>query len=234
MTTAAESEALIARYGADTVTAALAPLLTDQRRARIDSVLDARLASLTIVLENLYDPHNGAAALRSVEGIGLDTVHVVEGTGPFAAASTVTIGCDKWLALRSHRSAAEAARALRAEGMVLCAAVPDVGTTIDDVQGEQPLALWFGNEHDGLTTEAIELCDHRIEIPMHGFTRSFNLSVSVALLTSRAAELRRRSLGKLGDLPDRERANRRAKWYAQDFRGADQILARFVSAQTRS
>ena len=159
MTTEADSEALIARYGAETVIAALAPLLTDQRRARIDSVLDARLASVTIVLENLYDPHNGAAALRSVEGIGLDTVHVVEGTGPFAAASTVTIGCDKWLALHSHASAADAARALRAAGMVLCAAVPDAGTTIDDVQGTQPLALWFGNEHEGLTTEAIELCD---------------------------------------------------------------------------
>ena len=90
--------------------AALAELVSDERQARIERVLDARLDGLTVVLENLHDPHNGAAALRSVEAVGLSTVHVVEGTERFRFSSAVTIGCEKWVTTRrSIRRTASAA-----------------------------------------------------------------------------------------------------------------------------
>src|SRR5436305_1760595 len=60
------------------VCAVLAPLIAEERRARITTVLEARLGGLVVVLENLHDPHNGAAALRSCEAAGLTTVHVVD------------------------------------------------------------------------------------------------------------------------------------------------------------
>jgi len=225
-------EELVERHGPDAVVAALRPLLSEERMARIERVLDARLAGLTIVLENLYDAHNGAAAVRSAEAFGLVAVHAVEGSGPFHASPAVTIGCEKWIDLHRHRDVASARAALGE--MIHCAAVPGAGATVDDLPPGHPCAFWFGNEHDGLSREALAACTHRVEIPMFGFTRSFNLSVSAALVLARASERRRAALGRPGDLPGEERARRRARWYAQDIRGAAEIIERHVSKQTRA
>jgi tRNA (guanosine-2'-O-)-methyltransferase len=228
-----EIDELIDRHGPDVVVAAMRPLLSDDRIARIEEVLDSRLTGLTVVLENLYDPHNGAAALRSVEGFGLSALHVVEAAGSFRAAPQVTIGCEKWVDLHRHADVAGAAAALAAAGMTMCATVPGAGATVDDLPPLERVAFWFGNEHEGLSAAALAACTRRVEIPMFGMTRSFNLSVSVALVMSRAAERRRAALGRPGELAVEDRAKRRARWYAQDIRGAAEIISRHVSAQTR-
>lgn len=226
-----ESDRLVQRHGPDLVVEALAPLMSAERIARIDAVLDRRLSGVTVAIENLYDPHNGAAALRSLEGLGLAALHVIEGRGPFHASPAVTIGCEKWIDLHRHPNV-DAARAALA-GMTMCAAVPGAGATVDDLPPLEPCALVVGNEHEGLTAEALAACARRIEIPMHGFTRSFNLSVAVALLISRMAERRRAALGRAGDLSPELRAKWRARWYAQSIRGAGEVVDRFVSKQTR-
>jgi len=228
-----ESDRLVERHGPDAVVAALAPLVSPERAARIEAVLDRRLVGLTVVIENLYDPHNGAAALRSLEGLGLGAAHVIEERGPFRASPAVTIGCEKWIEIHHHADVESARAAVAAAGMTLCAAVPGAGATVDDLPALEPTALVVGNEHDGLTEAALAACTRRIEVPMHGFTRSFNLSVAVALLVSRMAERRRRALGRAGDLPAEVRAKWRARWYAQDIRGAGEIVKRYVSDETR-
>jgi tRNA (guanosine-2'-O-)-methyltransferase len=228
-----ESDLLVERHGPEVVTAALAPLLSAERIARIEAVLDARLVGLTLVIENLYDPHNGAAALRSLEGLGIASAHVIEGSGPFRVSPAVTIGCDKWIDLHRHPDVGSARAALAAAGMTLCAAVPGAGATVDDLPPLERYALVVGNEHTGLTPEALAACGRRIEIPMVGFTRSFNLSVAVALLAARLAERRRRALGRPGDLPVEVRAKWRARWYAQSIRGAGEIVGRYVSEVTQ-
>jgi tRNA (guanosine-2'-O-)-methyltransferase len=228
-----ESDRLVERHGPDVVVAALTPLLSAERIARIEGVLDRRLVGLTVVIENLYDPHNGAAALRSLEGFGLGALHAIEAAGPFRASPAVTIGCEKWIELHHHRDVESARAALVGAGMTLCAAVPGANVTVDDLPPLEPCALVVGNEHDGLTAEALAACSRHIAIPMHGFTRSFNLSVSVALLASRMAERRRAALGRAGDLSPELRAKWRARWYAQSIRGAGEIVERFVSNQTQ-
>jgi tRNA (guanosine-2'-O-)-methyltransferase len=184
---------------------------------------------LTIVLENLYDPHNGAAVLRSAEGFGITDVHVVEADGRFSACRGVTRGSQKWINVITHSSVAAAAAALKAEGMQLCAAVPGAGLSLGEVEVDRPLAIWFGNEHEGLTEEAIAACDQTLSIPMFGFTRSLNLSVSVALCAADLVARRRKALGAPGDLADGRRAHLRARWYVQSVRGARQIVERLVS-----
>jgi tRNA (guanosine-2'-O-)-methyltransferase len=225
---------LVQRHGAARVTELLGPMLTEERIARIEQVLDARLSSVTVALENLYDPHNGAAAIRSIEGLGLTALHVIEGTGPFRFSHEVTIGCDKWVAVRRYPDVPACAAALRAAGMTLIALDPDARQDVDTVAVDRPLALLFGNEHDGLSDAALAACDGRVALPMHGFTRSFNLSVSVALATARIAERRRTWLGCAGDLGDEERAILRARWYVLSIKAAGPILDRIVSEETRS
>ena len=217
---------VIARHGAPAVIAALAPLVSEARARRIEQVLDARLARVTVVLENLHDPHNGAACIRSIEALGLAGVHVVEAAERFSAAKGVTRGCHKWLELERHADFAAAAAALRGRGVRLYAAVPDAADDLDSLDVSRPCALVFGNEHAGLAASSIAACDGRVSIRMYGFTESFNLSVSVALAVQAVASRRRTAIGALGDLTPADKLTLRARWYARDLRGAEHILAR--------
>ena len=98
------------------VCAELGPLLLDERRARIDAAAASRLGGLRVVIENLHDPHNGAAVLRSAEAFGVQRVEVIETVEPFRYSSTVTQGCEKWLDVVRHKTLDAAVAGLRARG----------------------------------------------------------------------------------------------------------------------
>ena len=208
------------------VCATLGPLLLDERRARIDEAAAARLAGLRLVIENLHDPHNGAAVLRSAEGFGLQRVDVIESVEPFRFSSAVTQGCEKWLDVVRHRTLGGAVAALRADGFALYAAVPGAATTVEELDFARPAAVMIGNEHEGLTDDARGAADVVFGIPMPGMTRSLNLSVAAALIVERAAQLRRRAIGRPGDLDDAAVLALRARFYAASVRGADVVLSR--------
>jgi len=211
----------------------LSPLLVDGRRERIDEVIAARLGDLHILIENLHDPHNGAAVLRSAESFGIQTVHVVEAIEPFRFSSTVTQGCEKWLDIARYPDFASAARALRSAGVALYAAVPHATTPLDALDFGRPAAIMVGNEHAGLTEMAQREADVCFTIPMAGMTRSLNLSVATAICAEHAARARRRHLpaGARGDLGPAAAMRLRARFYAESIRGADEIIARAVRSQ---
>ena len=184
------------------ICATLAPLLLDERRARIDAAAASRLGGLRLLIENLHDPHNGAAVLRSAEAFGVQRVDVVESVERFRFSSTVTQGCEKWLDVVRHPTIGQAVARLRADGFALYAAVPGATATIEDLDFARPAAVMVGNEHEGLSAEAIAAADVPFGIPMSGMTRSLNLSVAAALLVERAASLRRHALGGPTDLDE--------------------------------
>lgn len=219
---------VIERHGPEAVCAALAPLLTAERIARIDQVLASRLASLVTVVEDTYDPHNAAATIRTTEAIGLGELHVIEGARRFSIAGGVTCGAHRWVDLHRWPSIEPAAAALRARGFRVLATLPGAHHTVDDVDVTTPLAIAFGNEHAGLTPAAIAACDGAIGVPMFGFTGSFNLSVTVALAMSRLAARRRAAIGAPGDLDDHRRRELRARWFALKIRGAIGVLERVL------
>lgn len=212
------------------ICAALAPLLGEERRQRIEEVVDARLTSLTVLVENLHDPRNGAAVLRSCEAFGLQTVHVVEAAERFRFSSEVSQGCEKWMDVERHPTFASAQARLRADGFALYAAVPDGKVPLEALDFSRPAAIVVGNEHSGLTSDAIALADVPFAIPMAGMTRSLNLSVATALIVSHATSRRRAALGRAGDLDDAARAVLRARFYAASVRGADSVVARHAAA----
>jgi tRNA (guanosine-2'-O-)-methyltransferase len=225
---AGKGKGALAAASPELVCEALGPLLVDGRRERIDAVIDARLGGLTLLIENLHDPHNGAAVLRSAEAFGLSAVHVVEGIEPFRFSSEVTQGCEKWMDVVRHARFGDAERALRAAGFALYAAVPGVEKTIADLDFSRPAALLVGNEHAGLTGEALAAADERFAVPLPGMTRSLNLSVAAALVLAPAAERRRAAVGQPGDLDAPARAALRARFYAASVRGAADVVARHV------
>jgi len=217
---------IIARHGADAVCAALAPLLTAERIARIDQVLAQRLGSVVTVVEDTYDPHNAAATIRTTEAIGLGELHVVESEHRFSIAGGITRGANRWIELYRWPSVEAVMTALRARGFRVFATLPGAPHTVDDVDVTAPLAVAFGNEHAGLSPAAVAACDGALGVPMFGFTESFNLSVTVALAMSRIAARRRAAIGSPGDLDEPRRRELRARWFALKIRGALGVLER--------
>ncbi|MEZ4404185.1 MAG: RNA methyltransferase [Kofleriaceae bacterium] len=224
---------MIARLGPDAVLAALAPMLTADRVARIDAVLAARLASVVGVVEDVYDPFNGAAVIRTSEALGLAGLHVIETGLRFQAAKGITRGCHRWMAIERWATAPACVDALHARGFRVFATAPGATHTIDTVDVAAPIAVVFGNEHAGLPPATVAACDGTIALPMHGFTQSFNLSVSAALALAQLASRRRGHLGAVGDLPPATLAHLRARWFALKVRGAVGLVDRIVGGETR-
>jgi tRNA (guanosine-2'-O-)-methyltransferase len=221
-------EALIDKHGPDTLCRVLGPMLTAERIARIDRVLAARLQSVAAAVEDTYDPHNAAATIRTTDAFGLQDLHVIEPHARFSAAKGVTRGAHRWIDLHRWPSAEQAAAHLHGKGFRVYATLPDARFSVEDVDVTSPLAILFGNEHDGLTPAAIAACDASITVPMFGFTESYNLSVTVGLAMSRLAARRRAYIGGDGDLDPVRYARLRARWFALRIRGVVGIVERIL------
>jgi tRNA (guanosine-2'-O-)-methyltransferase len=191
-----------------------AELLLERRKARIDEVVARRVRGLTLVLEQVHDPHNLAAVLRTSEALGLQDLHVVASPKGFRPSQAVTQGADKWLDVHKHADAAACAEELHRQGFRIYGSQLE-GNVIDLAElpfGER-LALVFGNEHAGLSPEFAERCDGFFRIPMLGFSQSFNISVAVGItLATAMLQRRQRELG--GDLSEQERSDLRQRFYA--------------------
>lgn len=208
----------------------LEPLLSPERRARIEEVLALRLTSVTAIVEETYDPHNAAAAMRTAEALGLSDLHVASPRADFRAKG-VTRGTDRWLDVHAWPSFAACAEHLRAEGFRVLATRPDARDDLATLDVGAPLAIAFGNEHEGLSAAALAACDGAVRIPMFGFAESYNLSVSVALAISQLAARRRARLAPaLGDLSEPRRQRLRARWYGLKQRGVEGILQRALGS----
>jgi tRNA (guanosine-2'-O-)-methyltransferase len=201
-------------------------MMTAERIARIDAVLAARLGSVITIVEDTYDPHNAAATIRTTEALGIQELHVLEPGDRFSAAGGVTRGSHKWIELTRWKDPVAAVKSLQARGFRVHATLPGAPHTIEDVDVTSPIAVAFGNEHDGLAQPTIDACDGALGVPMFGFTESFNLSVTVALAMSRIAARRRSAIGALGDLEEERKLRLRARWFTLGMRGAVGILER--------
>lgn len=167
------------------VVAALGPTLTAARRQRIDQVVAARTFAVAPVLEQVADAGNIAAVLRSAEGLGYGGVHLVPAAagGRERTPSRVTQGADKWLLTRSWGSSAACVAGLRAAGYRIAATMPGGRSiAVADLDLGTPVAIAFGNEHRGVSELLAAEADERVTVPMHGFSRSFNVSVAAAVV----------------------------------------------------
>lgn len=221
---------IIEQHGAQKICDLLADMMTPERVARIDAVLSARLASVVTCVEDTYDPHNAAATIRTTEALGLQELHVIEPQLRFSAAKGVTRGAHRWIDLHRWPRAEDAIAALHGRGFRVYATAPGARVSIEDVDVSSPVAILFGNEHDGVSESAIAASDGAITVPMFGFTESYNLSVTVGLAMSRIASRRRAYVSASGDLSAERLAHLRARWFALRIRGVLGILDRKLSA----
>jgi tRNA (guanosine-2'-O-)-methyltransferase len=209
----------------------LAALLTQRRIERMVDVLALRLTSVTMVLENLYDPHNVCAVVRSAEGFGLDRVHVVEQPNKFLKNHSILRGSDRWVHVEKHKELSRTVLALQTRGFVT--AIADVGrgcVPVHELPVDGKLAIVMGSEHEGLSRRARSLADVRFTIPMQGFTESFNVSVSAAITLFDVTRRRRDALGGRGELTIDEQVERGIVWMQKSVKHAAIVEARAQQA----
>ena len=162
-------------------------LKLEKRNELMDRVLSDRTRYATVVLENIYQPHNASAVLRSCDCFGVQDVHIIENSYQYELNPHVSLGAAQWLNLHRYgdleNNTADCIHSLKKAGYRIVATTPESNAVsihdFDVTKGK--FALLFGTEKFGLTPEAFDMADEYIRIPMYGFTESFNISVSVSL-----------------------------------------------------
>lgn len=212
----------------------LADFITENKRNKFDEIIRYRTRYLTVVLEDIYQPHNASAVLRSCDCFGIQDVHIIENQNEYEVNPDVALGSSKWLSMIRYNSGAynspEAIRFLREKGYRIIAATPhrdDVDLQDLDLK-QGPVALCFGTEMRGLTGEFLEAADGYMKIPMYGFTESFNISVSVAISLFHLTE-RLRSSDINWQLSREDALDVKLQWVRQVVKRSDLIEKDFLS-----
>lgn len=158
---------------------------TSRRQARVQSVISRRQPTITVVLEDVHDTHNASAVLRSCDAIGVLDIHLVyvRDPAPRRAFHHGTSGsAAKWITPHIHDSIDACYRKLRDSGYwIFATALRQTSIDLYRIDLTQPIALVFGNEMRGVSSEAIDLADGCVHIPMQGMVESLNISVACAV-----------------------------------------------------
>ncbi len=166
----------------------LSGFVTERRMELFERVLANRTRYITVVLEDIYQSHNASAVLRSCECFGIQDVHIIENRNEYRVNPDVVMGANKWLTLTRYRdeefNTPAVVSRLKKNGYRIVATTSAEGSvSLEDFNvGAGKLALFFGTELTGLTTEMMDRADEFLRIPIYGFTDSYNISVSAAII----------------------------------------------------
>lgn len=166
--------------------------MTERRRAKIEKVLAQRQKDLTLVMDNVWDPHNVSAIYRSCDAFGVPEVHLYYSRCAFPALSRKTsASAFKWVNTVRHAGKEELMECLRAQHMqVLASSCSPRAKAISAYDLTKPTAIIMGNEHEGVSGELADAADGEAYIPMYGMVQSFNVSVASALMLAEASRQR--------------------------------------------
>jgi tRNA (guanosine-2'-O-)-methyltransferase len=174
--------------------------LLPRRFERLRTVLDRRMADLTVLVEQVEKPHNLSAILRTCDAVGVLEAHAVCRHGRPPTFNSTAQGSQKWVPLHGHASITAAMTTLKEQGFRLVGThlgVEAIDYGAADYTG--PTAFVLGAEKWGLSVEAAALVDQPVFIPMRGMVQSLNVSVAAATLLFEASRQRRAA----GRLPER-------------------------------
>lgn len=158
--------------------------LTARRLEKIRSVLEKRQPGLTIVAENINDPHNLSAVIRSCDAVGaMEVCTVYNGAQPFPKLGKASsASAKKWVPLKQYRTVKECYDELHSEGKkIYTTKMDEPSVSLYELDLVQPVALVFGNEHAGVSKEAYSIADGNFLIPQVGMIQSLNISVACAV-----------------------------------------------------
>lgn len=159
--------------------------MTEKRLNKFKKVVSQRQKYLAIVLENIHDAHNVSAILRTSESVGVDRIYLIYNIEPFPRVSRISsASAKKWVELIKYKSVEECYAALKKEKYKIYTthmSKDGINHSLYDLDLTKRVAIVFGNEHRGLSEDAVKLSDGNFLIPMKGMIQSLNVSVSAAI-----------------------------------------------------
>lgn len=205
----------------------LSEFATPERFNLFNEVVKCRTRYFTVVLENIFQSHNASAVLRTCDCLGVQDVHVIEKGNTFKVSEDIALGASRWLNVKSYNSCSDVIKTLKGRGYrIVAASSHNDSCLLPDFDVEKgPAALLFGTELDGLSEELMAEADEFLKIPMYGFTESYNVSVSAALiLYSIIEKIRETKLPYL--LSETERDEIVLSWLMISVKDSEKILER--------
>jgi tRNA (guanosine-2'-O-)-methyltransferase len=158
--------------------------MTPERRNKLVTVLSKRQPDITVVLENVFDPHNISAVMRTCDAVGIQEIYILNNRIPphkkWGAKSSSSAA--KWLTIHQYEDAAACFSSLRKRySKILTTHLSSDAVGLYEIDMTQPIALVFGNEHSGVSDEIRAMADGNFIIPQVGIIRSLNISVACAV-----------------------------------------------------
>lgn len=208
----------------------LGDFISENKRGLFERIAPMRTRHVTVVLEDIYQSQNASAVLRTCDLVGVQDIHVIEKRNNYKIDSQVALGSSQWVDVipyRKHEDNTLACmQALRAKGYRIIATSPRGDTsTPESIDLTRPMAFCFGTELTGLSDAIIEGADEHLRIPMHGFTESYNISVSAAITLYTVMERLRNSDIKWR-LSESESLALRLQWVRTALQSSDLIEQR--------
>ena len=171
--------------------------ITEKRYTKFKNVVSNRQLDLTVVLENIHDPHNIGAVLRTCDSVGIAEIYVIL-TDPQIDPDKYKIGrkssssSRKWIDTKIYTSTAECFKDVKAKYQNIYGThLSKDAKVLYELDLTESMALVFGNEHDGISEEAMAYLDGNFLIPQYGMVQSLNISVACAVSLYEASRQRR-------------------------------------------
>ncbi len=210
----------------------LEKFVTPERLKKIEQVLEFRTRYITVVLEDLYQPHNASAVLRSCDIFGLQDVHIIENKNEYTLNPDVSLGASNWLNLirynKLENNTEECLKALKKKNYRIIAASPQENNyLLEDLPLDKKTALVFGTEMKGISGIVTKMADGFVKIPMYGFTKSLNISVSAAIcLYYLTGKMRNSQIN--WKLNNEEKTEIKLSWLRNSIKNSQLLINRYL------
>lgn len=207
--------------------------LTENRKQLFEQVLEERTKHFTAVLEDIYQPHNASAVIRSCDVFGIQEVYTIENQFTNKISKHVARGSHKWVDIHRFKKDMDNTQPcldhLKAKGYQLIATSPHIDSMLlNDFDISKKTAFIFGQEKEGISDIIKENADGFLKIPMYGFTESLNISVAVAIILQQVtSKLKRSDLN--WKLSVQEKREVYERWVQKSIRNVEMIISHYNS-----
>jgi tRNA (guanosine-2'-O-)-methyltransferase len=212
----------------------LSEFITPARLALFVKVLQERTGYINVVLEDIFQPQNASAVLRSCDCLGIQHVHVIENRNRFRISKDVSLGSSKWLTIKKHKggnnNSLDAINLLKQEGYRIIATTPHKNDCLlqDFDISKGKFALVFGSELPGISETILNEADEFLKIPVYGFTESYNISVSAAVILYHLSHKMRDNSGIDWRLSEKEKEEIKLDWIKKSIKQSNLLEMRYL------
>tara|TARA_B100000700_G_scaffold326334_1_gene437593 strand:- start:635 stop:1324 length:690 start_codon:yes stop_codon:yes gene_type:complete len=211
----------------------LSSFVTKERLEIFQKKIRKRSRYLTIVLEDVFQSRNISAAMRTADCFGLQDIHIIENKNKFVSDKNVSLGAGEWLSIFRHNeeknNTITCIKNLKNQGYQIIATTPHkADITLEEVDiVNNKIAILFGTELTGLSYQSLNLADKKMNIEMHGFTESLNISVSAAICCQYLSHKMRKSAVNWQIKKD-EKNDIILSWLRKTIKSSEKIEERFL------